>query len=269
MKDDVVFTAKPRRHQPSRPRPARLNEIFPAGADGRSPVNWAQASPALRDACNRLRKMRGLALIPEPAIDLYQPLQPARKPFDFFVEPPQKGVRWPKSEKERTRPNPDLLRIVHGDHTLWQDLCNATKSLLDASDGDLGLLRKRMYARTVTAEEIDLAADLLGNKVQRPAHKPRQIRIEVKRELTRRCLMEWIKAGEPKKDPEGGPFKIVEAVQQYFGRTGLSRTVICNIIAEIKRPPKVPAAASLALSGSTPAVAIAKMRIKKGRLSKK
>jgi len=36
-------------------------------------ANWAKLSPAFRAAHNRLRRLRGMAAIPAPAIDLYRP----------------------------------------------------------------------------------------------------------------------------------------------------------------------------------------------------
>lgn len=45
--------------------------------------NWPKLSPAFRAAHNRLRVTKGMALIPEPKIDMYVPPRgPAPKPFD-------------------------------------------------------------------------------------------------------------------------------------------------------------------------------------------
>jgi hypothetical protein len=223
-----------------RAQPARLTDRFPVGADGRVRISWAQTSPALRDAHNRLRKQRGLAPIPEPAIDLYKSLQPAPKPLDA---------------------NPDALRIAHGDEAFWDELCDAVESLLAAIDDDFGLLRKRLRADIATRAECRLAADLLpgpGGKTRRPG-APRQLRSAEKQELARRFLTAWVQAGKPEKDAEGQPIDIVKAVQGYFGKKGLSRTVVHNVLAKIK----MPAPASLALSGSTPIVAVKEKRTRR------
>ena len=224
---------KSRRRPTSRSQPAKLAERFPIGADGRVHVSWAQASPALRDAHNRLRVMRGLDPIPEPEIDLYKPAAP----------PPT---------------NLDALRIVHGDHLFWEELLATTASLLSAHAGDVAMLKKRRQEGTATLEEYQLAVDLLSpSKIVRDAHRPKEWRLV---ELIDWCLTEWVKAGKPEiRDDEDRPIHILDALQKHFGRKGLSRTVVLDAIARIKGP----AAGGMTISGSTPVVALTKKRSKK------
>jgi hypothetical protein len=70
------------------PTPTLVKVIRPKPRPSASPgqsyeeTRWARLSPAFRAAHNRLRMMRGLSPVPEPAVDLYVPPQAAVRPFD-------------------------------------------------------------------------------------------------------------------------------------------------------------------------------------------
>jgi len=90
-------------------------------------THWAELSPVFRTAHNRLRRMRGLPAIPEPAVDRYVPRQAQIRPVDpndrearaaarEFIGQPVLGPRGdegftingetPRGEKAPVRPGP-------------------------------------------------------------------------------------------------------------------------------------------------------------------
>ena len=56
-------------------------------------AHWAELSPVFRAAHNRLRRMRGLSAIPEPAIDRYVPRRAAIRPIDMNDREMRAAVR--------------------------------------------------------------------------------------------------------------------------------------------------------------------------------
>jgi hypothetical protein len=127
---------------------------------------------------------------------------------------------------------------VRDDDPEWRELQAATKSFQDAKDGDTAALRERLRRGEATLEECQLAADLLTpGKVVRAAHRPVGQRTKDKRALVRWFLWEWLKAGEPQLllNSANQPISIDKVVQQQFGQQDLSRTIVLDIIAELRK----------------------------------
>jgi hypothetical protein len=125
--------------------------------------------------------------------------------------------------------SPSARALARGfrSQALWRELLEETESLLNARDGDAKKLTARMRTDTATRAETQLAADLVDGKIARPAHRPDELRVQLRRELVFKFIVLALKAGL-------SPVKILDATRKHFGAAGLSRTIVLEMVAVVK-----------------------------------
>jgi hypothetical protein len=136
----------------------------------------------------------------------------------------------------------------------YQEYFAAYLALFNARDFDTRLLVARLSRGTVTLDECRLAAKFLAGKKKKPAHRPGELRIQLKRKLISPYIRELLRAHWRAAD-------IVKVVQKHFGKSGLSRSAVYQLVQRQRKTlGRVPRAAILTLSSKVPTVTVQKSK---------
>jgi hypothetical protein len=124
----------------------------------------------------------------------------------------------------------------------WDKLLEAEASWLAAKDGDTRALERRLKSGQATAKERALEAELAAGRIKRAAHRPQQLRVEMRKDLCKRFLKLAIPALGPRVgrsrriQPDGRAWQMKDVVAEARRLYGpLQRSDVYELIDEIQR----------------------------------